>query len=948
MPAAHDATTSVLWLSLLPFAGAVILAWVPRSGRKLSAWIAGITSLGALAVVLFAAPAVFDGTVLRWSITWVPQLGLDFGLRMDGLAWLFALMITAIGALVVLYAAYYLSPDDPAPRFFQFLLLFMGAMLGLVLADNLLLMVVFWEGTSLASFLLIGYWSHREDAREGAKMALTITGAGGLALLAGVVIIGHIVGSYRLDDVLAAGATVRAHPLYLPALLLVLAGAFTKSAQFPLHFWLPYAMAAPTPVSAYLHSATMVKAGVFLLARFYPVLGQSDEWFWIVSLTGLATLIIGAAFAIFQHDLKGLLAYSTISHLGLITLLFGLDDPMGVVAGVFHLLNHATFKASLFMAVGIIDHETGSRDMRRLSGLRRTMPWTAALGIVAAAAMAGVPLLNGFLSKEMFFGVAVTQGGGIMGYVLPIGATLAGIFSVAYSTRFIHDVFFGPPPTKLDRVPHEPPRFMRVPVDILVIACLAVGVAPALTVGTILPVAAAAVLQGPLPEYSLALWHGFNLPLAMSVVALIGGVALYFGLRRMIDLHAVTRLARGGREIFLFVTMRAISAARSLTLALQNGSLQRYLFLLVIMALLAGALPWLTGGAGAWRAPREAGPVVPSLVVLLVAGMAAALAATIVHRRRLHAVLLLGAVGLIVSWLFVALSAPDLALTQLLVEVVTIVLMLLALHWLPQTSPNERWPLRRRVHAVIAVAAGLGMAALSYALMMLPSDSIAPYYLAHAKSLGGGANVVNVMLVDFRAFDTLGEIAVLGIAALVVAALLRDPQRSARAHVRAWPRASMADSHPLMMEMGARLLLPFAVIVAIFLFLRGHNQPGGGFIAGLAFAIGLILQYLANGRQWTDARLPSDFRPWIGWGLVLAALTGLGSLLLGSPLLTSTYDYPRVPLIGAVPLTSALPFDLGVFLAVVGATMVMLSSIGRLEDETALPPAAGEKQEEAA
>jgi len=941
----------LLLLALLPFLGAGVLAWVPNAQRRLAAWVAGAAALGSAALVLLAAPAVFGGEVLRWSVPWVPLLDLAFGLRLDGLSWLFALMITGIGALVVLYAAYYLAADDPPARFFQFLLLFMGAMLGLVLADNLLLMVVFWEGTSLASFLLIGYWHQREDAREGAKMALTITGAGGLALLAGVIIIGEIVGSYRLDDVLAAGATVRAHPLYLPALLLVLAGAFTKSAQFPLHFWLPYAMAAPTPVSAYLHSATMVKAGVFLLARFYPVLGQSDEWFWIVSVTGLATLIIGAAFAIFQHDLKALLAYSTVSHLGLITLLFGLDDPVGVVAGVFHLLNHATFKASLFMAAGIIDHETGTRDMRRLSGLRRTMPWTAALGVVAAAAMAGVPLLNGFLSKEMFFGVAVSQGG-LMSYVLPVGATIAGIFSVAYSTRFIHDVFFGPPPTKLDRVPHEPPRFMRVPVEILVVGCLAVGIAPALTVGTILPVAAAAALQGPLPEYSLALWHGFNLPLAMSVVALVGGVALYFGLRRFIDLHAVTRLARGGREAFVFATTRAIDAARWLTLALQNGSLQRYLFFLVLMVLLAGALPWLAGSAGAWRAPREAGPLVPSLLVLLVAGMAVAVAATLVYRRRLHAVLLLGAVGLIVSWLFVALSAPDLALTQLLVEVVTIVLMLLALHWLPQTSPNERWPLRRKVHALVAAAAGLGTAALAYALMMLPSDSIAPYYLENAKSLGGGANVVNVMLVDFRAFDTLGEITVLGIAALIIAALLRDPRRSARAHVRAWPHASMADSHPLMLEMGARMLLPFSAMIAAFLFLRGHNEPGGGFIAGLAFSIGLILQYLANGRQWTDARLSGDFRTWVGLGLMLAALTGLGSLLVGSPFLTSSYDYPRLPLIGAVPLTSALPFDLGVFLAVVGATLVMLSTIGRLEDETALPadgaeqgatpPAAGE------
>ena len=923
----------LLSLALLPFAGALVLAWVPNSRRRIAAWTAAVAAIGGLACAMVLAPAVFAGEVLRWSVPWLPVLGLDFGLRMDGLAWLFCLLICGIGALIVLYAAYYLSRDDPAARFFQFLLLFMGAMLGLVLADNLLLMVVFWEATSLSSFLLIGYWHRRADARQGARMALTITGAGGLALLGGVLLIGEAAGSYRLDDVLAAGAAVRASPLYLPALALVLLGAFTKSAQFPFHFWLPHAMAAPTPVSAYLHSATMVKAGVFLLARFYPVLGHTDAWFWAVSLTGLTTLVIGAYLAIFQHDLKGLLAYSTISHLGLITLLFGLDEPLAVVAGVFHLINHATFKASLFMAAGIIDHETGTRDMRRLNGLRKYMPWTAALAMVASAAMAGVPLANGFLSKEMFFGVAVArQGPGLMNWVLPIGATVAGVFSVAYSARFIHDVFFNGEPVGLERTPHEPPRFMRVPVEILVVVCLAVGIVPALTVGPLLGVAAAAALQAPLPEYSLALWHGLNLPLLMSVIALVGGALLYFGLQRFVNLHRVTRLVRGGRELFVAAVERVIGAARWLTLALQNGSLQRYLSLLVVMAVLAGALPLLRGGElGPWP---SAGTVVPNFAAILAAGMVLAVATAVAYRRRLVAILLLGAVGLVVAWVFVVLSAPDLALTQLLVEMVTVVLMMLALHWLPQESPPEPARPRRLLHALLAVAAGAGTAALLLQVLARPFDSISTAFLADAVPLGGGANVVNVIIVDFRAFDTLGEITVLGIAALIIAALLRQPQGRAIADRSLRERAPLATSHPLMLELGARLLLPFAVLVAVFLFLRGHNLPGGGFIAGLVLAIGLILQYVANGQRWTDARLPTDFTPWIGAGLLIAGATGMASFLLGSPFLTSTYDYPKLPLIGAVPLASASAFDLGVFLTVVGGTMVMLASLGRLPEKS--------------
>jgi multicomponent K+:H+ antiporter subunit A len=924
--------------ALAPWVGAAVVACLPGHARKAAAWIAGLVALFVTGLVLASAPAVFSGEVLRASATWVPSLGLEFTLRMDGLAWLFALLIGGIGALVVLYAAWYLDPADPGPRFFTFLLLFMGAMLGVVLAGNLLLLVLFWELTSLSSFLLIGYWHRRDDAREGARMALAVTGAGGLALLAGVLLIGHIVGSLQLDVVLASGDAIRAHPLYETALVLVLLGCFTKSAQFPFHFWLPHAMAAPTPVSAYLHSATMVKAGVFLLARLYPALGGSDAWFWIVSSTGLATLFVGAYIAIFKHDLKGLLAYSTISHLGLITLLFGLDEPLAIVAGVFHIINHATFKAGLFMSAGIIDHECGTRDMRRLAGLWRYMPFTATLGMTAAAAMAGVPLLNGFLSKEMFFAEALAKDApGFMAWLLPAGALLAAVFSVAYSLRFVHDVFFHGEPKDLPKTPHEAPFFMRAPVLLLVVLCLLVGLLPAQTAGPILAVAAQAALHGApgaaLPEYQLAIWHGVNAPLLMSVVAVVAGVALYFALQRFIDLHRLVHLPlwfrTGGRDLFVGLMQGTVAGARLLTGALQSGSLQRYLLLLVLLALAAGVWPFVGAGPAAEASALHLDGLTVPIAAIWLIGMAATIGTVLAWRRRLLALLLMGAAGLVVCLVFVWFSAPDLALTQLLVEVVTVVLMMLALRWLPESSPPERRGARAARDAAIALAVGVGLAAIVWMVLTRPFDSISPYFLATTLPLGGGANAVNVIIVDFRGFDTLGEITVLGIAAIIIHALLAG--FSPAVHLQP---GTEADRHPLMLQLISRLVLPFTVLVSLYLFLRGHNLPGGGFIAGLVLAIGLVLQHVAHGQRWVAERSSGDFRGWVAAGLLIAAGTGVASWWFGAPFLTSTYDYPWLPGIGGVPMASASAFDLGVYLVVVGGTMMMLLSIARLSRRT--------------
>ena len=753
----QDPAALLLWsLLALPFIGSAVAALLPTKARDLAAALAGGVALTALGLIWVAYPVVSAGTVLRTELAWMPQLGLNIVLRMDGLAWLFAGLVTGIGVLVVLYARYYMSADDPVPRFFAFLLAFMGAMLGLVLSGNLVQLVFFWELTSLFSFLLVGYWHHTPAAREGARMALTVTAAGGLALFAGVLLLGRMAGSFDLDVVLAAGDTIRRHPHYLPMLILVLLGALTKSAQFPFHFWLPHAMAAPTPVSAYLHSATLVKAGVFLMIRLWPTLAGTDAWFWLVGTAGLVTLVFGAYCAIFQNDLKGLLAYSTISHLGLITLLLGLNSELALVAAVFHVLNHAAFKASLFMAAGIIDHEAGTRDIRRLSGLNQLMPFTARLVLVASAAMAGVPLMNGFISKEMFFAEALTADAPLPGLlaILPFAAMIASAFSVAYSLRLVHGVFFGPAPTDLPRHPHEPPGWMRLPVEVLVFVCMVVGVLPAASVGPYLDIAVRSVLGANVPAYSLAVWHGFNTPLLMSIVALAGGAAIYIALQRKLvawpDGPPLIRRLEGKRLFDRAVVFLSWRLARGLERAAGTQRLQMQLRLIVAAAFLAGGTAVWVRGFGVGNLPPS--PVDPVLALIWLIGGACALGAAAVAKfHRFAAVILLGGTGLAVVVTFVWFSGPDLAVTQLTVEVVTTVLLLLGLRWLPKrvqvaSDDNHLLTLTRRWQdLLLAVATGAGLAAFSYAVMTrVPPDLLAEHFLARAYKDGGGTNAVNV------------------------------------------------------------------------------------------------------------------------------------------------------------------------------------------------------------
>ncbi|MEH6664008.1 MAG: monovalent cation/H+ antiporter subunit A [Brevundimonas sp.] len=919
------------FLAVLPLIGALAPALAIRAGRDACALAAGLVTLTAIILLASLAPAVMAGEVIQARIDWIPSLGLNANFFLDPLGLMFAGMILGIGLLIIIYARFYLSRADPMGRFFTYLLLFQGAMLGIVLSDNVLLLLVFWELTSLSSFLLIGFWRHLPEGRQGARMALTVTGAGGLSLIGGLMILGNIAGSYDLTVILQNREAIQASPLYLPALILILGGCFTKSAQFPFHFWLPHAMAAPTPVSAYLHSATMVKAGVFMLARLWPVLAGTDAWFLIVATTGLVTMVVAACIALFKDDLKGLLAYSTVSHLGFLTMLFGLGTPVAAVVGVFHIINHATFKAALFMNAGIVDHEAGTRDIKRLGGLFSLMPVAGTLALIAGLSMAGVPPLNGFISKEMMLEEAWHTVWLGQPWVFPVLATLGATLSVAYSLRYIIHVYFGPKRDDYPKTPHDPGVGLWGPPAVLTALVVLIGLLPALVAGPIVAAVAGAVIGADLPYYSLSLWHGVTPALFMSIIAVAGGALLLWRHR---NLEAVwARIGAPEAKVLFDAVVETLAAAcRRLTLRVHNGSLQRYLAFFVGTAVVVGLAGFFTAshGPGA-RQVIAAAPVAWIGWAVLVAATAAVVVA---HRARFLSLIFISVVGSVVSLTFVYLSAPDLALTQISVEVVTILLLLLALNLLPKESPVESSVPRKLRDGLLAVTSGLGVGAAAWAVMTRDGmASISRFHWENSYSGGGGTNVVNVILVDFRGFDTFGEIIVLGIAALAIFALLDTADRGeAGRRLAGWTPDLIRspERHPMMLVVATRMLLPLALMAGLYIFLRGHNEPGGGFIAGLVFSIALLMQFMASGWGWANARLRADQHNLIGWGVLIAGLTGLGALLFGEPFLTSAFDYFHLPVVGEFELATAMLFDVGVAMTVVGAVMLALAQLSRV------------------
>ncbi len=921
---------------LLPLIlGTTLVSWLKQFSRGVTAFGAIAVSLSSFILLLMQAKQVFQGSVISQSWEWLPQVGIDLSFRLDALGLIFALLITGIGTLIYIYAYYYLSPKNSLSKLYSLLMLFMAAMLGISLSNNLILLLVFWELTSISSFLLVGYWNNYDAAQRGSRMALTITGMGGLAMLGGFVLLGQITGTYQIDQILGMTATIQSSHLFVPTLLLILLGAFTKSAQFPFHFWLPNAMAAPTPVSAYLHSATMVKAGIFLLARLLPIFVGSALYHNLVTTVGLFTLCMAAFFAIFKEDLKGLLAYSTISHLGLIVCLLGIGSPLAVAAAIFHIINHATFKAALFMIAGIIDHETGTRDLRKLSGVWQLLPFTATLTMITAASMAGVPLTNGFLSKEMFFTELLANLSGGYGVIAAIIATFAGLFAVAYSVRLVHGVFFD---GDLGRnVPnkdaHEPSLGMRAPAILLATLCILVGIIPALMVEAIVNAGTRASTQlSTFEGVHLAIWHGFNLPLLMSAIALIGGVIFYFSLAkggriREIDLDPILGKFQG-KLLFEDFLKHLLLISRKIKFKTETGSLQNYLLWIVIFSIAMVATPLLNQGLTTGTRELTHAPLMAIVLWLLL--FSACWMMLWFHHERIKAVLISGAIGLVVTMVFVTLSAPDLALTQITVDVVTTVLLLMSLSLLPQLTPYESSRTRRWRDSIIAIGGGLGIGWITWLILTRDHNSISWFFVQQSIPLGGGSNIVNVILVDFRGFDTFGEITVLGIAA-IGAVCLMDGMRAHGTTITQGLTFRFNPS-PLMFRMTASWILPIALVVSLYIFLRGHNYPGGGFIAGLITAMALIIQYVALGQDQAEQMLKAKsgrlYEIWIGLGLLIAGLTGIAAWLWGRPFLTSAHVYVESGIFGKFHFASAAAFDLGVYGTVVGATMLLISVLG--------------------
>jgi multicomponent Na+:H+ antiporter subunit A len=741
--------------------------------KKHTGWLLAVLPAGIGAYFASLISRAAEGNIESFFISWAPEFGASISLRADGLSLLFAILISGIGALVVIYAGAYFQNNPNRGRFFAWLFIFMGSMLGVALADNLLLLFVFWELTSLSSFMLIGFEHEKETARNSALQALLVTGSGGLAMLAGIVLLGQMTGTMEISALLSNGRAVQSHPLFFTALTLILLGAFTKSAQFPFHFWLPNAMEAPTPVSAYLHSATMVKAGVYLLARLNPMLGGNDVWLYIVVGAGAATMLAGSYLAFVQTDLKRLLAYSTLAALGTLTTLIGLGTPLALKAAITFLLAHALYKGALFLVAGALDHETGSRDVTRLGGLLRAMPFTGGAAAFAALSMAGIFPFFGFIAKEIVYETGLEINAWAMTAILFMGISTVFVAGVAGLGPFLGRQ------AKTPQKPHEAPWSMRAGPLALAGLSLISGFFPGEIASHFVSPAVSSA-AGEAVKVKLELWHGVNPAFLFSLGTLIAGAALFvFGNRWRNTLQRVEW--QWGPAHFYGRSLDWMNAfARWQTRVLQSGILRHYLIAIIsfttagagILLLRVPALNWIPNGLSSFDF-YDVG------IAVLILG--AALAA-VASPSRLGAIAALGAVGTGVALLFLLYGAPDLAMTQFAIESLTVILFVLALYHLPKFAIYSSETARRRDIFIALAAGGLMTLLVMAAVDVEVAEPISHYFVEHAVPMAHGRNIVNVILVDFRGMDTLGEITVLGIAGIGVHALLKLRKRKDRSH----------------------------------------------------------------------------------------------------------------------------------------------------------------------
>ncbi|MGJ7538884.1 Na+/H+ antiporter subunit A [Brevibacterium luteolum] len=945
------AVIAPLFIRFLGRTGFAALALVPAAGLALS---------------LSLAPLMLTGAEV-WveSYRWIPALDMSLVFRMDMLSWIFSLLVTGVGALVFLYCARYFDADElRLGRFAGILMAFAGMMYGLIVADEMLLLFIFWEGTTIFSYLLIGQYHSRQQTRRAALQALIVTTAGGLSMLIGVILLGNIFGSGKLSSAVQRGFEAGYHDgLVIAAIVLILVGAVSKSALVPFHFWLPGAMAAPTPVSAYLHAAAMVKAGIYLVMRLAPGFSTMPGWHLMLLSLGIATMFIGAWQALKQYDLKLLLAYGTVSQLGFLTIVSAFGSRDLTTAALALLLAHSLFKAALFLIVGIIDHRAGTRDLRKLSGYARCSPLLLALTLISAASMAGLPPTLGFAAKEAVFSTLLADGSK-EGVIALIGVTVGSILTVAYSARFVWGAFSVKPGVEPVDSGSDSPLLISSPV-LLTALTLIGGFAASSVDRLISPWTSQLPVTGSGQPYHLALWHGLEPALLFSLLIIGLGLVLFAFRTRVRSFQAAMPDGLDFHRGYRWTVSWLESFAAGVTARTQRGSMPFYQGVIYLFAIVTIVIALILNDT--W--PAEVSFTDSWLQLLIASALIIGAIAAATADKRFAAVVVVGVTGYGMTVFFAHQGAPDLALTQALVETITIVVFVLVLRRLPARIGRSAGRLSPSLRALIGAGFGITMMVVAFVAFSARADaSIGDMFPRLAYEIGHGTNVVNVTLVDIRAWDTLGELSVVVAAATGVASFifvrsregtlqridanrpsvfsrlyrpveddlapawaLADEKESSEERRSAWLLAGRTLSpanRSIMLEVIVRLIFHAVVVFSVYLLFAGHNLPGGGFAAGLVAGLALALRYLAGGRYELAEAAPVDAGKLLGLGLVFAAGTAVGGLLWGSTVFDAAWFDVKIPVIGEIHLGTSLLFDIGVYLIVIGLMLDILRSLG--------------------